>query len=189
MSTLIEYPIAPELEVSEWINTAEPLSLLKMKGSVVVIHAFQMLCPGCVSHGIPQTKMIASTFSENEVNVIGLHTVFEHHAVMTADALKAFIHEYRITFPIAIDKPSPTASTPRTMQRYNMKGTPTLILIDKQGRVRLNHFGRLGDMHVGKMISDLVSETVPSSEINTGQQDKHRLDKAESNCNDIGCHT
>ncbi|QUM88742.1 redoxin domain-containing protein [Moritella sp. 36] len=186
MSIFTEYPIAPEIEASTWLNTTAPLPLSKMKGSVVVIHAFQMLCPGCVSHGIPQTKMIADTFADKDVKVIGLHTVFEHHAVMTADALKAFIHEYRITFPVAIDMPASTGYIPKTMQSYEMRGTPTLILIDKNGRVRLNHFGRMDDMQVGKLISKLVSEAAALT--STTEKAESTLDSSENKCDDNGCY-
>jgi hypothetical protein len=37
--------------------------------------------------------------------VIGLHTVFEHHSAMQEDSLRAFLHEYKVQFPVAIDKP------------------------------------------------------------------------------------
>src|SRR3546814_10131498 len=39
---------APELDVVRWFNSA-PLTLAGLRGRVVVIGAFQMLCPGCVS--------------------------------------------------------------------------------------------------------------------------------------------
>lgn len=53
----------PELQVSEWLNTPEPLSLAALRGQVVVVHAFQMLCPGCVSHGLPQAKRLTQVFA------------------------------------------------------------------------------------------------------------------------------
>lgn len=40
-----------------------------------------------------------------------------------------------------------------------MRGTPTLILLDRQGCIRLNHFGRIDDLRVGATIGQLVSET------------------------------
>ena len=190
MSLLMEYPNAPEIEASGWLNAEGAMSLANLKGSVVVIHAFQMLCPGCVSNGIPQTKRIAATFPESEVKVIGLHSVFEHHSVMTPDALKAFIHEYKITFPVAIDKPSSTDHIPMTMQRYNMRGTPTLILIDKNGKLRLNHFGLMEDMQVGNMISQLVSETAStyySSDKAASAKVVSAEEVAASQCTDTGC--
>jgi len=155
------FPIAPELQVAEWLNTAGPLSLQQLRGKVVAIYAFQMLCPGCVSHGIPQAKSIRATFDEKDVAVLGLHSVFEHHAVMNRAALEAFVHEYRVSFPVAIDQPSAHGPIPLTMEEYQLRGTPTLILIDRQGRLRLSHFGRAEDMQAGALIGQLVAEATP----------------------------
>jgi len=149
---------APELMIASWLNTPEPLVLENLLGQVVVLHAFQMLCPGCVSHGLPQAAAINELYRSDEVQVIGLHTVFEHHNVMTPDALKAFVHEYGLTFPIAVDQPSETGPIPVMMQKLNLQGTPSLVLIDKAGVIRLNHFGRVSDMQVGNMIGQLLME-------------------------------
>jgi thiol-disulfide isomerase/thioredoxin len=148
--------IAPALDTVAWINTLEPLILSALKGKVVVIHAFQMLCPGCVAHGIPQATRIQNLYAKEDVQVIGLHTVFEHHDVMTIDALKVFVKEYRITFPIGIDTPSDSGFIPKTMASYQMQGTPTLVVLDKLNRVRLNHFGRISDLQVGSLIGSLL---------------------------------
>ncbi|MFB3046457.1 MAG: hypothetical protein ACE10A_09165 [Acidiferrobacterales bacterium] len=34
---------------------------------------------------------------------MGLHTVFEHHDAMQPHALQAFLHEYRVNFPLGVD--------------------------------------------------------------------------------------
>ena len=68
---------APALRVAQWFNTENPITLESLRGRVVVLHAFQMLCPGCVSHGIPQAQRIRDAFLASDVSVIGLHTVFE----------------------------------------------------------------------------------------------------------------
>ena len=131
----------PELAVEAWLNTTKPITLAKLKGRVVVLVAFQMLCPGCVSHALPQAKKLAERFSSDEVAVIGLHSVFEHHEVMTIEALKAFNHEYRWPFPIAVDKPDGKKGLPVTMEAYEMRGTPTVLLFDRQGRLRRHYLG------------------------------------------------
>lgn len=154
------HSLAPPFDITTWFNTPEPLTLEKLRGKVVVIHAFQMLCPSCVFHGLPQAKVIDRFYPRQDVQVIGLHSVFEHHDVMTCDALTAFIHEYRIPFPIAIDRPSDKKPIPHTMASYQMKGTPTLIVIDKNGHVRLNHFGRISDIEVGSIIGGLLEEKI-----------------------------
>ncbi len=153
-----EYIMAPELEVAEWLNTSEPLTLSHLKGRVVVLYAFQMLCPGCVLHSIPQAKSVYELYKNEPVNVIGLHSVFEHHDVMNKEALSVFIHEYRIPFPVAIDKPSTDDLIPLTMQKYQFQGTPSLVLIDHHGNLRLNHFGSLSDLQVGNVIGQLLAD-------------------------------
>ena len=73
--------LAPELAVSEWFNTPEPLTLEALRGRVVLLHAFQLLCPGCVAHAIPQVQRIERAFAQTDLQIIGIHTVFEHHDV------------------------------------------------------------------------------------------------------------
>ncbi len=150
---------APEIEASEWFNTPIPLTLADLRGSVVAMHAFQMLCPGCVSHGIPQAEKIQRVFGKAGCVTIGLHSVFEHHEAMPPVALKAFIHEYRLSFPIAIDRHEAPQTTPLTMRAYDMRGTPSLILIDKRGLIRRHSFGPEDDMLIGAVIATLLAET------------------------------
>lgn len=181
---------APELEVCHWINSKVPLSIAELRGKVVVLHAFQMLCPGCVVHGIPQASSIQALYPEEEVQVIGLHTVFEHHDVMTIAALEVFVKEYRLQFPIAVDTPGNASVEPRTMRKYQLRGTPSLVLIDKAGYVRLNHFGRLSDMQVGSLIGRLVQEGEESQtkdEIESRQTTQSQSGSATASCNDEGC--
>jgi hypothetical protein len=150
--------LAPPWQVEQWFNTPVPLSLDALRGKVIVLEAFQMLCPSCVSQGLPQATRVRETFSPDEVAVIGLHTVFEHHAAMSATSLQAFLHEYRIAFPVGIDRPGRGSAIPQTMQAYQMRGTPTLVLIDAQGMIRDQHFGQVGDLLLGAQIASLVGE-------------------------------
>lgn len=148
---------APEWRVSEWFNTPAPVTLAELRGRVVMVCAFQMLCPGCVSDGLPQAKRVAQLFRPEDVAVIGLHTVFEHHEAMTPVALKAFLHEYRIGFPVGVDAPG-EVRLPRTMRAYGMEGTPTTLLIDRQGALRRQVLGHLPDLQLGAEIMALVNE-------------------------------
>jgi len=124
----------------------------------VVLHAFQMLCPGCVQHGLPQAQRIHAVFEPSEVAVVGLHTVFEHHSAMSPVSLRAFIHEYRIAFPVGVDATGAEGPVPQTMQAYGLRGTPSLLLIDRQGRLRRHSFGAEEDMAVGAAIATLLAE-------------------------------
>lgn len=146
------------LHASEWLNTDRPLTLADFHGRVLAVEAFQMLCPGCVTHGLPQAARLASTFAPDKVAVIGLHSVFEHHDAMTPVALRAFLHEYRIRFPVAVDMPGDPGPLPRTMAEWQLEGTPTLILFDRQGQMRARHFGQVSDLALGAQIMALMLE-------------------------------
>lgn len=151
---------APELEVERWFNTPEPLTLSGLRGSVVMLHAFQMLCPGCVGQGTPQAERAHRLFGKEGLRVIGLHTVFEHHAAMTPVSLEAFLHEYRVSFPVGVDRPGISGPIPRTMQAYGMRGTPTHILVGRDGSIRHHGFGAEDDMVLGAQIAMLLGEAV-----------------------------
>lgn len=156
--------MAPELDVEAWQNS-DPLTLGGLRGKVVVIEAFQMLCPGCVTTGIPQAQKIRRAFPDDEVAVIGLHTVFEHHEVTGPDALAVFCQEFRVTFPVGIDRhDDPSSPIPSTMRRYGLQGTPSQILIDRNGRLRAVDFGALDDLVVGARIGQLLAEPAHSGE-------------------------
>ena len=147
----------PELAVSRWLNSSEPLTLAALKGRVVLLAAFQMLCPACVEHALPQMVRLYRRFNRAEVAIIGLHSVFEHHKAMTEAALEAFVHEYRWPFPIGIDAANGT-SIPQTMTAYEMQGTPTLLLFDREGRLRRHYFGRPDDIMLAAEVMALAIE-------------------------------
>lgn len=151
---------APELIVQKWLNSDSDISLNSLKGNVVVIFAFQMLCPGCVKNSIPQARKVHALFKDLDVAILGLHCVFEHHDAMTEVSLKAFLHQYDLKFPVAIDMPSTKASNPmpETMSLYGMEGTPTLIVIDRKGQLRKHKMGHEQDLILGAEIMSLVNE-------------------------------
>jgi hypothetical protein len=152
---------APPWTTSEWFNLPHgALQPADLRGKVLVLHAFQMLCPACVAHGLPQAKRVHQQFAAQDVAVVGLHTVFEHHAAMRPVSLEAFLHEYRIAFPVGVDAPSaePADPIPVTMRAYGLQGTPSLILIDRHGDLRLHAFGAVDDMALGAAIAALLGE-------------------------------
>ena len=153
-----EAPLAPEIVVSHWLNTRIPLTLAGLRGDVVMLHAFQMLCAGCVMQSTPQAVRMWLKFSEAGLKVIGLHTVFEHHAVMTPAALAVYLHEFRIRFPVAVDLAEEGQAIPRTMAMYRLEGTPTTLLIDRAGRLRHQHFGMEADESLARQLSVLLAE-------------------------------
>ncbi len=172
------YDPLPDWSVDQWFNTPTPLSLADLRGKVVMIEAFQMLCPGCVSHGLPVAQQVHDLFPREEVAVIGLHTVFEHHAAMTPVSLEAFLYEYRLTFPVGVDTPG-AANLPVTMERYGLRGTPSLLLLDRNGVLAAHYFGQINTLRLGAEIASLVGG---ASAATSQDRPTHT-----AGCDDVGC--
>ncbi|QGZ63362.1 redoxin domain-containing protein [Paraburkholderia acidisoli] len=147
-----------EIEASAWLNTDRPLSLRALRGRVVVVTVFQMLCPGCAQTSLPQAARLHALFPREDLAVIGLHSVFEHHAAMTPEALRAFAHEYRLRFPIAIDAARARSPVPITMENWALQGTPSLMVFDRSGALALQQFGHLEDLRLGAVLGELVAQ-------------------------------
>ncbi|KRA35444.1 alkyl hydroperoxide reductase [Rhodanobacter sp. Root627] len=150
-------PMAPAWQVSRWFNS-EPLALADLRGKVVLLHAFQMLCPACAMQALPQMQRVRRAFADERLAVVGLHTVFEHHDAQGPVSLAAFLHEYRYDFPVGVDAHDEGDPLPRTMRSYAMQGTPTLVLIDAEGCLRQQHFGVADDLALGASIGRLLAE-------------------------------
>jgi thiol-disulfide isomerase/thioredoxin len=169
--------VAKPWQVSHWLNTKNPITQESLLGKVVLLDVFQMLCPGCVSHALPQAMRVVQAFNPVDIAVIGLHSVFEHHSAQgSKEALSAFLHEYKIDFPVGIDAAATSGRLPQTMASYGLQGTPTTILIDRRGNLRKQKFGFENDLVLGAEIMSLI------------QEPKEWLDQTSQNtCDDIGC--
>ncbi|MEQ1710210.1 MAG: TlpA disulfide reductase family protein [Hyphomicrobium sp.] len=147
----------PELSVTRWFNSEGSQLLAETRGKVTMIAVFQMLCPASVKHGLPQAARIASGFNDDQVAVIGLHSVFENHDKQTPDALEAFIDEHGFPFAIAADEPN-AKGLPKTFSAYELQGTPTVLLFDRQGRLRRHYLGAVDDVRLAAEVMALTME-------------------------------
>lgn len=147
----------PEFETSRWFNADKPLSRERFKGRVVMLTVFQSLCPASLKHSLPQAERISQAFTGEEVAVVGLHSAFENQDKQTPGAVEALIKEQGLTFPIAIDKPN-VKKLPRTFAAYELQGTPTVLLFDRQGRLRRHYLGQVDVVRLGAEIMAFALE-------------------------------
>lgn len=147
----------PELSVARWFNTEGSQLLAETKGKVTMVAVFQMLCPASTKHGLPQAERIARGFNDDQVAVVGLHSVFENHDKQTPEALEEFIEEHGFPFAIAHDAPNGNG-LPKTFSAYELQGTPTVLIYDRQGRLRRHYLGAVDDVRLAAEIMALTME-------------------------------
>ncbi len=149
---------APEWVISGWINSAG-LTLEDLQGKVIVIDFFQLWCPGCNKFSIPLMEKWKQKYSSRkDIQLIGIHTVFEGHSQQTPERLRQYVKEKNITYPIGIDKYVSSQRLPETMIRYHTRGTPEIVVIDKLGRIRFQHFGGFNTAVAEELIDTLLTE-------------------------------
>ena len=117
---------APNLSVYEWIQ-GKPTNIDKERGNVVLVEVFQVNCPGCFTHGIPQAIDMHVKYYQEGLRVLGVATAFEDFDKNTLDNLKLLLTtgevigetrrvlaqygrlapgnklDYKIPFPVAMD--------------------------------------------------------------------------------------
>lgn len=147
----------PEITAGRWFNADTPPTLASLRGKVVVMGAFQIACPGSTRHLVPQLARLEAQFNDDEVAVIGLHSVFEQGEKQTPEKLAEFIEETGLCFPVAVDKQN-GGPLPQTMDAYELQGTPTLLIFDRQGRLRRHYLGQVDDMRVAAEVMALTIE-------------------------------
>ena len=196
---------ALDLDVEEWLGG--PSSNISSElGKPILIKVFQVNCPGCFTHGMPEVLEVREKFRNSPLLTWGLATAFEDFHLNTFENLKKLIgsgevvgetHEvlnsrgllnnnrldYSIPFPVAWDRVVPYHSTDylldthnfikkdfpqfdsfpkknqelilnqvmsylkkkeyeaKTFEAYQLKGTPSTLLIDRNGILRGKWFG------------------------------------------------
>ncbi|GBL40638.1 hypothetical protein EMGBD3_00060 [Nitrosarchaeum sp.] len=118
---------APNFAVSDWVQGA-PTNFDQEKDHIVLVEVFQVNCPGCFMHALPEAISIYNKYKDDGVRVIGIATAFEDYDKNTLDNLKMLAEtgevigetqsalsmygqlqkdnklSYKIPFPLAMDK-------------------------------------------------------------------------------------
>ncbi|MBT3921511.1 MAG: TlpA family protein disulfide reductase [Nitrospina sp.] len=196
---------AIDLDIEEWVS-GPSTNISHELGKPILIKIFQVNCPGCFTHGIPEVLDIRSKFSGSPLLTWGLATAFEDFHLNNLENLKLLIDagevvgetlevlsargmlnnnclDYSIPFPVAwdrvvsyqppdyltavkqfIEKDFPQYDSfpvknqklitdqvlaylkqkkfeAKTFESYQLKGTPSVLLVDKNGILRGKWFG------------------------------------------------
>ena len=78
---------APNFGVSEWVQ-GSPTNFDKENDHIVLLEVFQVNCPGCFMHAIPEAINVYNKYKDDGVCVLGLATAFEDFDKNTLENLK-----------------------------------------------------------------------------------------------------
>ena len=130
---------APDWDVAAWLNSA-PVSLDGLRGRVVLIDFFQLWCPACKAFTLPlmltwRDDTFAQDIADGRLAIVGIHSVFEGHDHQTLARLERFVAKEGITHPVGHDRHGIDTRLPNTLILYGVRGTPSTVLVGKDGIV------------------------------------------------------
>jgi thiol-disulfide isomerase/thioredoxin len=123
---------APPIVQGKWLNS-EPLALDKLRGRVVMLDFWTFGCYNC-RNTLPTVKGFDERYREKGLTIIGVHTP-ESGYERDFENLRAAVEKLGIKYPIVTDNGS------ETWDAFGIEAWPTVIIIDKNGRIRYTHIG------------------------------------------------
>ena len=213
--------VVPNFGVSSWVQ-GTPTNFDRERGHIVVLEVFQVNCPGCFIHALPDAIRVHHKFKGDGVRVLGLATAFEDFDRNTLDNLRLLAETgqvigetqralaargqlqsgdrlpYSIPFPLGMDNLTRLSGEPsqesimgvvypqvpdfdslseelrlevlekvkdylrskeysaETFEKFALSGTPSTLLVDREGVLRDISFGRTG--HLDGMIRAILEE-------------------------------
>ncbi len=133
-----------------WFNS-RPLSLEELRGKVVLIDFWTFSCINCI-RTLPYLQQWYDTYKDEGFVIIGVHAPEFAFEKVPANLERA-IQDHKLTYPIVQDNDF------KTWRAYDNNSWPAHYLIDKDGRVRREHFGEGEYDETEKAIRALLAES------------------------------
>lgn len=123
----------PPLQIQEWVRGPK-VTLEGLKGKVVMLDIFQIICPGC--HAVhPHIVEMQEKYGSRGLQVVGVAVAFELEHLQTPRDIRDYVRRSEFNYPVGIDQ-----DLTRTFRAYGSRGTPYVALIDKAGYLRYRDF-------------------------------------------------
>lgn len=151
---------APPIDIVDHLGP-EPVSLEQLKGRIVVLFFWAHWCADCKAQA-PALEAVAARYRDQGVTVVAPTQRFGYVAggrTAAADEETRYIEQIRQTYPGLAGVSVPLSAATHT--RYGVSSTPTLVVVDSEGIVRLYHPGRISEPDLEMHISRLLIQRTP----------------------------
>src|SRR5712691_2874110 len=142
-------PAAPALADGTWINS-DPITLEKLRGRVVLVEFWTFGCYNC-RNTLPSVKEWDARYRERGLTIIGVHTP-ETTSEYNIDNVRREVPGLGIKYPVVTDNDY------ATWKAYGVEAWPTILVIDKLGRIRWLHVGEGRYDETESVIKTLLAE-------------------------------
>ena len=140
---------APEFAPGDWINS-EPLTIKGLRGRVVLIEFWTFGCYNC-RNTLPSIKDWDARYRDKGLTIVGVHSP-EFDEEKQLENVRREVASLGIHYPVVTD------NYYATWKAYDIEAWPTVVVLDKLGRVRWTHVGEGAYDETEQAIQKLLSE-------------------------------
>jgi thiol-disulfide isomerase/thioredoxin len=155
----LEGKAAPALDLSEYIG-ARPPDAGSLKGKVVLLFFWAHWCPDCKEQG-PVLANLVQRYGQQGFTVFAPTQRFgytQRGKQASPDEEKRYIDEIRRTHYAVLEGQSIPLSAANHL-RYGVSTTPTIVLVDRAGIVRLYHPGKMSEEQLDPLVRKLLAQS------------------------------
>ena len=133
---------APEFDLT--LLNGQKVALKDFLGKLVVIIFWSSGCPHCLREA-PILEAVYKQYYKQSLAVVGVNVIQDQES-----KARAFVEKYKLTFPVGHD------ASGEIISLYAVQAVPTIILVDKVGKLIERHEGELTKLKLRQRIDALL---------------------------------
>ena len=137
------------VEGGTWVNS-DKLTLESLRGRVVLVDFWTFGCYNC-RNTLPTLKRFDANYRDQGLTIIGVQTP-ETESEKPIANVRREVRSLGIKYPVVTDNDG------ATWRAYDTQAWPTIVILDKQGRIRYTHIGEGAYDMQEKVIKTLLAE-------------------------------
>ena len=161
---------APALTEGTWYNS-EPTTLENLRGKVVLVDFWTYSCYNCINT-LPALKSYDAKYRDKGFTIVGVETP-EFDSEKVPANLKRALAKHGINYPVVTDYNADT------WRAYSVEAWPTIIILDKQGRIRYTHIGEGAYDVQENVIKTLLAEESATANATEGEYMGEKITKTD----------
>lgn len=137
------------VEGGTWVNS-DKLTLEALRGRVVLVDFWTFGCYNC-RNTLPTLKRFDANYRDKGLTIIGVQTP-EFDSEKQIENVRREVRALGIKYPVVTDNDG------ATWRAYDTQAWPTIVILDKKGRIRYTHIGEGAYDMQEKVIKTLLAE-------------------------------